>query len=94
MAGVTSKADGTYCRLHNTHLIVKNDEIPAAHVEAAQVVHRALGVVDVLVHHERRTPCVLPVSQPDLPMGTIDRSARARVLETQVASETNANVEC
>lgn len=47
-------------------LVVEHDEIPPAHVEAAEVVNSRFSVVDVVVHHEGRPPCVLPVPQPDL----------------------------
>ncbi len=43
-------------------LIVENDQVPVANVEAAQMVASVLRVEDVLVNDERRSSCVGCVS--------------------------------
>lgn len=48
--------------LHFRLLVVKNDQIAVAHVEARQVIHGVLGVVNILVHHEGSSTSVLLVS--------------------------------
>lgn len=50
-------------------LVIEHDQIPPTDVEAAQVIDSPLGVVDVLVHHERGPSSILPVSQPNLSRG-------------------------
>ncbi len=40
-------------------VVVEHDEVAVRHIEARQVLHRHLCIVDVLVHHEGRPSCVL-----------------------------------
>uniref|UniRef100_A0A2P2IK38 Uncharacterized protein MANES_01G177500 n=1 Tax=Rhizophora mucronata TaxID=61149 RepID=A0A2P2IK38_RHIMU len=51
---------------HLRLLVVQNDQVPVGDVEAREVVHSRLGVVDVLVDDEGGSASVLVGSDPDL----------------------------
>ena len=52
-------------------VVVQHDEVSIRHVESAEVVHRLLGVVDVLVHHVGGALRVLLVPESDLADGAV-----------------------
>ena len=62
---------GVLSTLKLGRLVVQNDEVSSSDIESRQMIDRRLGIKNVLVDDEGRSPCVPPIAQSDLVDGAV-----------------------